>query len=68
MPIQHIDSTNCGFYVINFLEDMSKPTDQPDVEKFYDTIHKYDIKDTKKNEKNIQKRYSINEKKQSFSK
>jgi len=68
-PIQHIESTNCGFYVINFLEDMAKPTEQPDLDKFYDAIHKdFSGKDQRKNEKKIQKRYNINEKTQKFSK
>ena len=62
-PIQHLDSTNCGFYVIGYLEDMANPSK----DNFYNAIHKYDLTHQNKNEKKIQKRFNINEKKQSFS-
>lgn len=55
-PIQSIDSSNCGFYVISFLEDIANGVS------FYDSIHKYELRDTSKNEKKISSQYNIDEK------
>lgn len=59
-PIQDMDSSNCGFYVIDFLTDMVNGVD------FYDAIHKYDIRDTKRNERTISAKYSITENNKGF--
>jgi len=61
-PIQHIDSSNCGFYVLSFLEDIAKGLS------FYNAIHKYELNDQKHNEKNISSQYNIDERKQRYSK
>ena len=59
-PIQDLQSSNCGFYVLDFLIDMN------DGVSFYEAIHKYDIKDTKKNESTIKQKYNINENSKEF--
>ena len=51
--IQDISSNKCGWYVIDFLTDLSKGVS------FYDAIHKYDIHNTKTNEKIIEKKYHL---------
>lgn len=51
--IQDLKSDNCGWYVIDFLTDIAKGMS------FYDSIHKYDQKDPKKNEKTIEKKYHL---------
>ena len=51
--IQDLNSQNCGWYVIDFLTDMANGVS------FYDAIHKYEVNNTKKNEKLIEKKYHL---------
>jgi hypothetical protein len=59
-PVQSIDSSNCGFYVLSFLTDMSEGVS------FYDTIHKYKLRDTAQNERIIKSEYNIDERHQRY--
>jgi len=61
-PIQAIDSSNCGFYVMSFLEDIANGVS------FYDAIHKYKLRDTKSNEEKIKSKYNIDERNQRYTK